>query len=225
MPKYPQFESIRRLFSKGLPVMVTKGDIILGLESEPNGVYYISTGYVKQYSIKNNGDQSVHLIYGSGEIFPLIWAYLNIEPEAHYYEAISDSLLWRISRDWFHEFATRRLEICYGLSLQLAQQYRIFADRIENLEYKKASQRVAYRILYLSSRFGVRHGKTMVIDVPITHELFASSVNLARESVSREFEKLEHQNIVKRRGRKILIHDMDALAAIVGGYSAGTEGG
>jgi CRP/FNR family cyclic AMP-dependent transcriptional regulator len=213
--RYPQDPVIRRLFNKGQPLVFGKGEHIIAQESKPDGVYYISTGYVKIYSISSNGDEYVHVIYGPGEIFPLVWAYLGIHPEALYYEALSDCTVWRMSREWLLHFMATRPHIAYALSMQLAQQFRILADRIDNLEYKKASERVAYRVLFLASRFGTKDGSSIIIDPPITHEIFANTVNLARESVSRELERLEQDGVIQRQGRRLLIVDVHRLAGYI----------
>lgn len=212
MPKYQQSETIRRLFNRGQPMAIGKNEVILGNDATPNGVYYIATGYIKIYSISDNGDEYVHIIYGPGEIFPIIWAYLGIEPESLFYESISECTLWRISKKWFQEFIRTDVPFSYAMSLQLAQQFRIYTDRVDNLEYKKASERIAYRLLFLASRFGMKSRGIIVIDVPITHEIFANSVNLARESVSREIEKLERKQIVKQVDGHLHILDVGALA-------------
>jgi CRP-like cAMP-binding protein len=208
---YPQSNLISKLFSQGQPLVFSKGNVILGNESRPTGVYYISTGYVKIYTISNEGDEYVHIIYGHGEIFPIIWAYLDVTSRSTYYEAISDCVVWRISRDWYVEKVSKDLELSNALSIQLAHQFQATVSRLDNLEYKKAGERVAYRLLFLASRFGVREETSILIDAPITHELFANSINLVRESVSREMEILERQQIIKRFNHHIKILNVHAL--------------
>ena len=215
MPKYPQDPVIRRIFTRGQPLTFKKGEHIIAQESQPDGVYFISTGYIKIYSISSSGDEYIHIIYGSGEIFPLVWVYLGIHPDALYYEALSDCVVWRMSREWLLHFITTRPHIAYALSIQLAHQFRILGDRVDNLQYKRASERVAYRVLFLASRFGVKNGKGIIIDPPITHEIFANTINLARESVSRELERLEHEGVICREGHRILIHDAEKLAGFI----------
>lgn len=214
MPRYPQSDSIRQLFNRGQPIVAGKGEVILGNESTPNGVYYIQSGYVKIYTISNDGDEYLHIIYGQGEIFPVIWAFLGVQSKSLFYETLSECTLWRLSRDWLHTFMINRPDICYALSQQLAQQFRIFADRVDNLEYKRASERVAYRLLFLANRFGNKQPDGSIsIDPPITHAAFASSINLARESVSRELEKLEKEAIIRHNEHHIYIRDVEALAS------------
>ncbi|HEY4161145.1 MAG TPA: Crp/Fnr family transcriptional regulator [Candidatus Saccharimonadales bacterium] len=214
MAGYAQSPKIRDLFTRGQPLSFDRGDIILGNEAVPDGIYYISTGYVKCYSISKDGDEYMHIIYGSGEIFPLLWAYLDVPETPLFYEAISTCSLWRIAREWFGAYMQKDLELCYAMSVQLAQQFRMFTNRVDNLEYKRARDRLLYRLLYLASRFGTRDGDGVVIEAPLTHEIFASSINLSRESVSREMEKLYKEKLIERtNGTKIRIVSPEMLRA------------
>lgn len=209
----PASNLIRHLFTKGQPVTYAKNEVILGNDIEPDGVYLISSGYIKVYTISDEGDELLHVIYGKGELFPLIWAYTGDEPRSIFYETISESTVWRIPRNRLMQAISTDINLCIALSIQLARQFRVHADRLENLEYKKASQRVAYRILFLASRFGVKTDNTIVLDAPISHEAFANSINLARESVSREIEKLEDANIIAKNSRhRLVIKDVGALS-------------
>jgi CRP/FNR family cyclic AMP-dependent transcriptional regulator len=216
MPKYPQDKVIARLFMKGQPLNFAKGDMILGNSHDPDGVYFISTGYTKVYSIGLDGEEYIHLLMSSGEIFPLTWAYTGILPSGVYIEAISNVLVWRIARDWFLHFVSARSDIAFAMGIQLAHQSWIYTERIDNLLHKKASQRVAYRLLYLVKRFGIKTEDGFIIDPTVTHENIANSVNLARESVSRELFRLEQGQIIKRVQHRTVIIDIPKLIEIIG---------
>lgn len=198
---------------RGQPLHVQKGEVIIGNDMMPDGVYFLDTGYVKIYSISDEGHEYLHIIYGHGDLFPLTWAYMDSQPSQLYYETISDCTLWRVSRYWFTQMARTNAAISYDLGLQLAYQFRVYSDRIDNLEYKKASDRVIYRLLFLGSRFGTKQDDSLTIDAPITHEHFANSINLARESVSRELEKLEREGLLYRSDNRLVLTDAPALAA------------
>jgi CRP-like cAMP-binding protein len=212
MPKYAQDARIPKLFHNGQPLSYSKGEVILGNLSKPDGVYFIDSGYVKIYTISDEGEEYLSIIYGSGEVFPILWAYLDIEPEILFYETLSDCILWRISREWFNKAITLDVATGYAFAIQLAQQFSIFIDRVDNLEYKKASERVAYRLLFLASRFGIRDSEDQIsIDAPITHQIFANSINLSRESVSREIEKLTQQDIIQSVNSHLIVKSIPAL--------------
>jgi len=211
MSNFPRNPLVEHFFRQGRPVYHQKGDIIIGMDPVPQGVYLIDTGYIKIYSITDGGEEFVHIIYGHGELFPVTWAYLNINPDL-YYEALSDTLLWRVSREQFTVFAQTDVHGGYELARQVARQFQTFADRVDNLEYKKSSERIVYRLLFLASRFGVKRGRTLVVDAPFTHELIAQTINLARESVSRGLERLEHDGLIQRNGNQLVIIDTVRLS-------------
>lgn len=202
---------IRNFFSKGQLLLFHKGDIILGNDPAPSGVYYIESGYVKIYAISDSGDEYLHIIYGPGDVFPLTWAYIDAEPDSEFYEAIADSRLRKVARTDFTHAMQSDPELSYAMGVQLAYQFQVFLDRIDNLEYKKAAERVVYHLLFLAHRFGVRRGSEITIQAPITHELFANSINLARETVSRQIEILEKEQLVRNHRTHMVIQDVPRL--------------
>lgn len=211
MPNYAQSSIINEFFRTGQPTYVRKGDLIIGIDPEPKGVYFVDTGFVKAYSITDSGEEFLHIIYQHGEIFPFIWAYRRKNPDL-YYEALNQTLLWSVTREQFTQFVKSNSNGGYELARQMAQQLQVINDRLDNLEYKKSSERIAYRLLFLAGRFGKKQNHNVMIDAPITHDLIARSVNLTRESVSRELEKLERANIIERQGHKIIIRSVTKLS-------------
>lgn len=210
MPNYVQSPVISEFFKHGQPTYFRKGDLIIGMDPEPKGVYWVDSGFVKVYSITDTGEEFLHIIYGHGEIFPFIWAYRKTNPDL-YYEALNQTLVWLMPREQFAHFAKSDPKGGYELARQMAQQFQVLNDRLDNLEYKKSSERIAYRLLFLAGRFGKKQSRSVLIDAPITHDLIARSINLTRESVSRELEKLEREKIIERHGHRIIICNMSRL--------------
>ena len=177
----------------------------------PAGIFFVESGFVKVYSISDTGDRYVHLLYQHDEIFPLIWALKDIRRRV-FYEAVGPVSARMISRNDFLDFLRNDQAGVYETLEQIVSQFHIYTDRLDNLQYKSAYERVIYRLLFLASRFGVPHSSGLVINAPITHELIAESVNLTRETVSREIEKLEKQGLMTRRGGHIVLQDIPGLA-------------
>ena len=213
MAHYPQSKVISALFKTGQPMAFGAGEMIMSNYNSLNGIYFIDSGFVKVYSIGNEGDEYIHIVYGQGELFPLVWAYLGVSESSLFYEAMRDVLVWRISRETLSKKINSNPELSDAVSVQLARQLYVFSNRIENLEYKKADERIAYHLLFLASRFGTRDGDSIVIEAPITHDILADSINLVRETVSREIEKLATQGTIKRVNHQIIIMDVPALEA------------
>lgn len=167
-------------------------------------------GFIKAYSIGNDGEEFIHEIYKAHELFPLTWAYLRI---AHniFYEALSEAVVFRMPLRQFNSFALSNVTTSHALARQTAHQLHVYSERVDNLEYKKPSQRIAYRLLSMAERFGKRQRHGIVIDGPFTHQIIADSINLARETVSRELQQLEQKQIIAYRNRQIVVINADHL--------------
>lgn len=187
----------------------SKGELVLTGE-DPSGVMCIQKGYVQVYSISDDGDRYVHILYKVGELFPLIWAVQNIRRRV-FYEAASDVVVAEAPKEDFLKFIKNDAQVIYDVLAQLAEQFYVFADRLDNLEYKSAHERVIYRLVFLASRFGERKGKSVTIQAPLTHEMISESINLARETVSREIEKMEGERLLSRKNGYIRINDIEKI--------------
>jgi len=204
--------TLEDFFMTGRSAHVSKGEVVLRGDEAGADIYYISKGHIKVYSIDRQGEEYVHVIYKAGDIFPLIWAFKS-KLRRVFYEALDSAVLWKVSKGRFleHVKENTKPEI-FSLVEQLAEQFSIYADRIDNLQYRTASERVAYRLLFLAGRFGRKNGSEVIIDAPITHKVIASSINLTRESVSREIEKLSAEKIIGTASGKIAIKDVNKLS-------------
>ncbi|HET6863842.1 MAG TPA: Crp/Fnr family transcriptional regulator [Candidatus Saccharimonadales bacterium] len=201
---------LTEFFDSGRQRKFSAGEIVMRGE-EPSGVVIVRKGFVRVYSISDDGNHYVHIIYKTGEIFPLIWAFNDILRRV-FYEALSELEVTEVPKQDFLRFIKHNAGAATDVLKQLAEQFYVFADRLDNLEYKTASEKVAYRLMFLASRFGEHQGKTIIIKAPLTHELISQSINLARETVSREIENLEKLGIISHSGKYILINDVEKLS-------------
>lgn len=205
-------QTLKEFFASGRESIYRPGELILvGDDAEP-GVHYISKGAVKIYSIDDDGEEYVHIIYGPGDTFPLIWALLGVRRHV-FYEALETCTVWMISRkEFLSHIEVHTDKVTYALLYRMADQFNVYADRVDNLQYRSARERVVYRLLFLASRFGKKDGKKVIIDVAsITHKVIAQSINLARESVTRELDKLAEKDLIERSSGKIVIKDIEKL--------------
>jgi CRP/FNR family cyclic AMP-dependent transcriptional regulator len=187
-----------------------RGDIILQPTDVENNVYFISEGFVKVYSINNRDEQYVHLVYDSGEIFPLVWL-INDGKRNVYYEALTNCSIYALDKEVIGERAKVDAAFSYCLLQRVTEQFRVYADRVDNLEYKYASERLAYCLLFLASRSGIKQGNDILLQAPITHQVLGSTINLSRESVTRELDKLVKKGLIEYQDRLIVIKDVEQL--------------
>lgn len=211
----PGYAKLLELFKGGRLLRFRNREIILRAAEEQPSVFCIAHGFVKVYSITDRGEENIHITYRPGEIFPLVWILRNVVKNI-FYESLGATKIWKLAKEDFLSSAATSPDISRALLLQLTDQFDVYSDRIDNLEYTDARERVVYALLFLAGRFGQKQQKKVIIGAPMTHHHIASSINLARETVSREIEKLEHEGLVSHRRRQIILKDIKSLKNIIG---------
>lgn len=187
-----------------------KGELVIRAGEPPDGIYYIASGLMKVNSINDSGEEYVHVIYRPGESFPLLWALKKMRRNV-FYEAITPVELCFMPMDKFIKNYRSSPEFCKYILNQTAEQFSVYVDRIENLEYRRANERLAYRLLFLASRLATKRKNTLVLPAALTQQLIADSINLTRETVSREIEKLEAKGILSYTRHRLVINDVEDL--------------
>ena len=205
------------LFHTGRRQKFQKGEMILRAGDIPQGVYFIESGWVKIFALDKHGDEHTHLFYKEGDIFPLIWVFKDAIRNV-YYEAFEDTVVWRIPKDEFRACIENHANSAVFLLEHAVNLFRLYAGRIDNLLYSSAYERTAYRLLSLVDRLGeVQKDGTWIVDIPITHQEIASSINLSRETVSRCMERLRRKKIIGPNiDKKLYVTDLRAMIKIIG---------
>ena len=202
---------IAEFFSIGKKIKYAKGNTILNAGETPEGVYYISKGYVKAYNLTKEGNEHLFLIYKPGEIFPARWAWLQSE-NSSFYKSITPVELYRISRKEFVRFVNSTPKASLEFLDMVMSMFSIYISRVDNLEFNNARLRLIDRLYVLGKRIGIKT-ETGKVKLPIvsTHSDIASSINLTRETVSRECQILENEGFIHYEKRHIIHIDVDKL--------------
>ena len=187
-----------------------KGEILMRPDTPPSGVYYLVEGYVKIYSLTQEGDERLHIIYKPGEVFPLIWAMDEMQKNV-FYEALTTVVAKRVPREKFLRFVKTNPQALFELTKRIAAAFEIFVDRVETLEIAKSYPRLIDQMLFLAKRFGEKQGKGVVIKAPITHKDIADSIAMSRETASRDISRLEKKGLVAYKNHHLEIIDLEQL--------------
>ena len=207
----PHFR-LYNLFRNGKLERYSKGDIVCAdATKDCSSLHYLIRGYVKAYAVGDKGDEYVHGVYTRDELFPLL-AMIESGHANMFYEALSGVSVYSMPIKGMLLEVYKDLELSNAMIEQLLVQFGFQSSRLENLEFKMANERLAYHLFVMSLRFGEKHEKGIVLNSVFTHKLIADMINLSRESVSREFDKLRSQGMVTNEGRSIIITDLMKLA-------------
>jgi CRP/FNR family transcriptional regulator len=210
--------TLRRFFESGTRLSYERGATIIHQEDDPQGVFLILEGFVKSFDITKYGEENLLVIRESGQIFPILWTMTDERTDV-FYEAMSNVVLYRVDLKSYRKQIDENQAFIRDVLDQVLTMYKIHSQRVLNLEYRSAHERVVYCLLTLADRFGVKAQKGIRINAPIRHQDIASSVNCSRETASRELSKLEKKKLICSDEGTIVLCDLRSLASIVGQQS------
>lgn len=209
-----QQEALLNLFKTGSRLEYKKGELIIRDGDTPGGVFFIESGLVKAYDITRYGEENLLIIRKPNEIFPIIWAIT--ESKWHVmYEALSPTTVYRIGRKDYIKAITSSTDLLAPLLDITLQMYRIQSQRILNLEYRTARERLISFLLIMRERFGKETPEGIVIEAPLRQQDIASSINTSRETASRELSALERKGLLHVKKMLITLRDEDKLRQII----------
>lgn len=214
-------KQLKALFHGGKHFEYPKNSTILRARETPRGIYLIENGLVKMYSLSKRGDEHVLDFFGDSDLFPILWPFRR-RVRSMYYETLSRTELWMISRETFGEFMDAHPDVMSEVLERLVDRYHLYIACIDNLLYSDALERSAYRLLSLANRFGVKTGEGILIDALITHEDLAHSISTTRETFGRSMGRLQKRGMIGYDDKRhIVIKDLAALAEVIGRDESG----
>lgn len=207
---YLSDSSLVKFFQKGRRFDYKKEDMIIRAGDIPSGIYYISSGWVKVYSLCKNGEPNIIMTLYPGEMFPIPWAVTGVVRDINF-AALDETTTFRVSRPQFLQAMSDYEAIRQDAMQMLARHFFSFANELDNLQYRSAREKVVFRLILLASHFGKHTGKEVIIDMRVPNEYIARSTNMTRETASREISRLNRKQLICYNGGKINIPDLDKL--------------
>ncbi len=205
-----------KLLLNGKQYKLPKGQI-LQFSDERMQLSVVKFGYIKRYSITFDGSESIQSFYGPGNVFPLTPIYKTVFNkdiyrglEVFYYEAIADSAVYSINQSALQEAVVNDPMIYKDLFYTAGVRLGSNIQRLENMSLGSAQSRVAHLLVYLADKYGEATSQGSSIMIPLTHQTLASSLNLARETVTHSITRLHEKELIIP-GKHIVVIDIEKL--------------
>jgi len=187
-----------------------KGEILIRADDDPQGIFCLKKGYVRQYTISQTGGELTLRILKPIIYFPLVWA-INGTPNEYFYEALTAVEVGRAPRDKTVTFIKDKPVVMFELMSQLLEDYAESLTRVEHLVFSDAHRRVVSILLYIAKHFGEAQDKSIVVKHRFTQQDVATLVGVARETASIELLKLEKKGIIKYDDHSMVFANMKKL--------------
>lgn len=199
-------------FKQGAETLIYKKGRRL-LASDIGGkVLFVKSGYLGAYlaAEPSYNQARAYYTYGPGDIMEFRSLLSNNYREL-VYVPLTNTVLYALSADEVWQEVSKSPDLASSLAREVIMQNELLTRRIENLSYRYASDKLIYRILNLAERFGAAKDGQIYVRIPVTHRQLGMYINMARESVSREMEKLVSRHLISYKRQHVTVLDPAGL--------------
>lgn len=205
--KTKEFETFYKQFSIR---NYKKGEMLIRADDEPLGIFCLTKGYVRQYTISRAGFELTLHILKPISYFPMVWA-INGTPNVYFFEALTPVEVGRAPRDQVVNFIKDKPTVIFELMSELLEDYAETLTRVEHLVFSDAYRRVISVLLYIAKHFGEEKNNGIQVNHRFTQQDIATLVGVARETASIEMVKLEKKGLVKLVDHSMLFENIRKL--------------
>jgi CRP/FNR family transcriptional regulator len=183
------------------------------LEGDPAvGFFVVAHGKVKIYKVSAEGKEQILHIYGPGHPFGEVPVFSGNRFPASA-QAIETSRLLYFARPDFVKLISAHPSMALNMLAVLSMRLRQFTVQIENLSLKEVPARIASYLMLLAQE----QDSYDAVTLPISKGQLASLLGTIPETLSRIFNKMSGQGLIKVKGSQIDLTDPDALEDLAAG--------
>jgi CRP-like cAMP-binding protein len=191
------------------------GDHPIYFANEPSKtIYFLKTGRVKITKYLNDGSEKIIAIINPGEIFGEM-AYLDEGQRTDYAVTLEQSMICAINKNDLAAFIVKNPEINLRLTKILGLKLKSFSERIEDLIFKEADQRIASFILRYAEKNGKRVGDQIFVKPFLKHQNIGELTACSRQTVNYFLTGLRNKGVINFDRTKLVINDLDSLKKII----------
>ena len=179
--------------------------------SEPSkNIYFLKTGRVKITKYLNDGSEKIIAIINPGEIFGEM-AYLGEGERTDYAITLEPSLICAINKNDLASFIEQNPELNLRLTKILGLKLKSFSERIEDLIFKDANQRIASFVYRYAEKNGKKVGDQIFVKPFLKHQNIGELTACSRQTVNYFLTELRNKKIIDFDRSKLIINKLEDL--------------
>jgi CRP-like cAMP-binding protein len=185
------------------------GSFLLRSNEQPEHIFAVASGLIRQYVIAPNGQELTLQIYRKPSYFYLSWVF-NKVPNHFEFEALTAAKVHVIPINEVTRFMAQDSHAAQELLPRLFRGLDQMMDRLELFAFGNAMQKVVATLLSLHRRFP-DSVSAKTIGVVMTHKEIGNLSGLTRETVSAHMSLLKKAGLLEMEGKLIHFPDLPAL--------------
>lgn len=206
-------QKIEQFFTPKKQISYSRGAYVLKAGAEPEYIYYLVSGLVRQFDISPHGDEVVVNVFKPGAFFPMSNAF-NKTPDNYYFQAFNDVVVRRAPIQEVLSFVTSDSLILTDLLQRVYRGTDGLLKRMVQLMGGTSLSRFIEELLLQLERFGdTSEDNTIKLELSITE--LAARAGLTRETASRITSQLRESGCIKTSNHAFYITDKTALQQLL----------
>jgi CRP-like cAMP-binding protein len=205
---------IAELESQARMRKLKRGEPVYLPHEQADGVILVAQGRVKICHATPDGKQSILGFIDSGEIFGEL-SLLGSERRDEYVEATEKTTLVLLPKQAVQQVIRKYPDIVLGVTKLIGVRRQRVEKRLRNLLFRSNRERVIHLLLELSEKYGDVSEEGISLNIRLSHQEMACIIGSTRETVTVVLGHLQKENLLKISRRRVIITDLNRLAAEV----------
>jgi len=193
---------------------IGKNQPIYFAKEPSNSIFFLKKGRIKLTRTSNDGKEMILGLINPGELFGEMSIYEENE-RTDFALAMEPALICAINKEEFKKFITENTELNLKLTRLIGLRIKKYTERIEELVFKDAAQRIISFMIRLADDNGKQLGSDVFVKPFLKHQDIADLTACSRQTVNSVLTDLREKNIIDFDRRKLVIKDKDSLLKFI----------
>lgn len=189
-------------------VFYESSEIIVHPGEAPDDMYVLEAGTVHQLDISSAGSEIVLNVFAPPAFLSVFWLFDAVE-NRFTYKAQERVTAKKIPCKDMQRFLLTHPEFTYDTMRRLVRGLDGFVTRLTHQMYGSAEQKIITELIIEARRFHKHSTTNIALKVGVND--LAARTGLARETVSRNIQKLISSNLIEKSGSTIIIPNLSKL--------------
>lgn len=189
-----------------------KGDYIYLPEEFSDKIFFLNSGRVKIGNYADSGKEITKAILSQGEVFGEL-SLVGEEKRRDFALAMEDTEACVVSVEEMKSLLKDHSSLNLFFMKIMGSRVLEMEKRLESLVFKDSRTRIIEFLKDLADKKGQRVGYEMLVRRFMTHQEIANLTATSRQTVTTVLNELRNKNILTFNRRRLLIRDMEKLAA------------
>ena len=207
-------QKITAFFSEYPAKHFDKQQLLVQANENPEGIYHIVSGQVRQYDISDQGNEIVVNVFKAPAFFPMSWA-ITGTPNRYFFEAATDLEVRIAPAEDAIEFLKQNPDVTFNLLSRLYSGVEGLQRRMAHLMGGTARTRILFELITECKRFGAKQAGGSY-KLAVHEDELARRSGLTRETVNRELMGLKNIGLVSVERKQLIISDLAKLEQELG---------